>query len=144
MSTTGFTATGSLSAALTIVAWVQRHGRQPTTLECKPSNGLMSFMTYYRRLPGSTFSAIISAAFDLTSNMQTSAMVSHTIRMRTCLGHGCEQQFPFQGAHIGFCPRCRQKRAGVEDEWYETNTVSMKKLRSFGIDLESMSDLMAT
>lgn len=142
MGTTGFTATGSLSAALTIVAWVHTHGRHPTTLECKPSNGLMSFMTYYRRLPGSTFSAIISAAFELTSGTYASHTVSHTMRMRSCLGHGCEQRFPFQGAHIGFCPRCREKRTGVEDEWYEANTVSLKKLRMLGLDLGTVSDVM--
>ena len=143
MATTGFQPTGSLSAALTIVHWVQKHGRPPTTMECKPSNGLMSFMTYYRRLPGSSFSAIVSAAFDLVSTAYTGVSTASAIRMRTCLGHGCEQRFPYQGAHIGFCATCRRRRSGAEEEWYEASMVPPSQVRRMGVAEDMISELMA-
>lgn len=140
MANPGFQPTGALSAALTIVHWVVQHnGKHPTTMDCKPSNGLMSFMTYYRRLPGSSFSAIISAAFDLASGI--SYHVSAT-KFRSCLAHGCERRFPYEGAHIGFCPQCRRRRWNVEDSWCDELTITGSKLRQLGMERVSVSELM--
>ena len=140
MGTPGFQPTGAFSAALTIALWVKNHdGKHPTTLDCKPSNGLLSFMTYYRRLPGSSFSAIISAALAMVSAMPTSTT---SLRMRHCLGPNCEASFPYEGSHIALCPRCRKHRAHAEDTPYETPWVTVHQLQRFGFSCLDDGDLI--
>ncbi len=147
MATTGFPATGTYSAAITLVRWIQDHGREPRPLECCTSNGLMSHRTYYRRIPGSSFSAIVSMAFALVSGMPvpcglSAVSATSSVKMRTCLGHGCERQFPYQGPQIGFCPKCRRKRSGLEAEWWEEATVTRIQLRKLGLEREPETELM--
>ena len=142
----GFPAVGMFSAALTLVHWIQKHGREPRPLECTPKNGLMSHVTYYRHLPGSSFSAIISAAFCLVSGLPlpllSSASSAASVKMRTCLGHGCEKRFPFEGPHIGFCPKCRKRRLHTEDDWTDGAIISSRELRRLGMEQSTLSEMM--
>ena len=145
MATPGFKPTSPFSAALTLVQWTQTHGREPGWEDCKPPKpGLLSIMTYYRHLPGSTFSAVVSAAFDLVSSFGSyhGAGAGTGTKMRTCLGHGCGARFPFQGAHIGFCSACRKKRTQIQDEWYEEQGLDGPRVRQLGIERIPLSDLM--
>jgi hypothetical protein len=145
MATTGFPATGTISAALTLVQWIHHHGREPRPLECCVSNGLMSHRTYYLRIPGSNFSAIISTARELVSHILTFpsngvcqyGLVS-SVKMRLCLGHNCNTQFPYEGAHIGFCPKCRRKRSAIQNEYYEDGAIPGISLRRLGLDWDDI------
>lgn len=143
MATPGFKPTSPLSAALTLVQWTATHGREPSWEDCKPPKpGLLSIMTYHRHLPGSTFSAVVSAAFELVSSMGTYFLAPAVPKMRTCLGHGCGTRFLFQGPHIGFCHTCRQKRRHLQEEWYDEQFVSGVQVRQLGIERIPLSDLM--
>ena len=87
-----------LSAACMIVSWINAHGTEPRKCDCHPTNGLLFWRTYLKKLPGDTFSAVVSYARDLVSNAPPP-------RMQCCLGPDCHARFMYNGYH--FCPSCR-------------------------------------
>lgn len=107
----GFPAVSPLSAAYVMVRWIAREGREPRKGECSPKNGLLSYMTFYRVLPGEGFSAIVSHALELVPlSSLLSAASAAPVRLRNCLAPGCEARFPFEGPHTAFCQACRKRR----------------------------------
>ena len=98
-------ATGQVSAALSIWAWILDHGRPPKVNECRNKNGLYGYDLYYRVFATSNFSSIIPLV---------SAICGSSVKMRTCLGwthrgEDCPNTFPDQGAHVRLCDVCRRQ-----------------------------------
>lgn len=101
------------SAAVTIWGWIQEHGRAPNANECRTSNGLHWFQTYYKVFGMSNFSAQI---IPLVSSLMSS------MRMRRCLGYkadgtDCETMIPDEGRHIRHCGPCRTKQESMRFEY---------------------------
>lgn len=123
-------ATGQLSAALTIWAWILEHGRPPKVNECRNKNGLFGYDLYYRVFATSHFSAIIPLV---------SALCGAPIKMRQCLGwtakgQDCPNTFPDQGAHVRFCESCRRHGSSPTHGSIPA-TVERMNRRAFGMGI---------
>ena len=117
----GFPPISPLSAAHVLVSWADVHGRFPMATECRAVQGLPHWNVFYRTFHCSTFSGILSMAQHLVQT--TTSAVS--VKMRTCLGPGCEATFKDEGAHVRMCTQCR-RQAGTDD----MSMVGRSELRS--------------
>lgn len=133
-----------LSAAFLLTSWIAAHGCEPRKSDCSPDNGLLYWRTFLKKLPGDSFSAVISYARDLVSSAPKP-------RMQHCLGSDCVAVFCFNGYH--FCPACRADlghddmdgvngngrylRAHDRDaaeRGLDLTTMTVRELREYGMD----------
>ena len=130
----GFAPISPLSAAYTLVSWADDHGRFPRATECRPAQGLHHWNVYYRTFCCSTFSSVVSCALDIVSAMCSAP----SVKMRQCLGVGCDARFVDQGPSIRLCQRCRKKR-GVED----SPSIGYDDLRRWGVSVHEWREDVA-
>lgn len=139
--------TTPLSAALTLVSWIQTNKRFPSPRECRASTVGIHWTTLYNVLPGSSFSAMVSAALDIAGMCLTGKEEPFLspeipqVKIRRCLGAHCDATFPDQGAHVRFCERCRKR---ISDSVVEEPDplVTRADMRRFGIGMADWDDIM--
>ena len=102
----GFPPITPLSAAFTIVQWKQEHARPPQCKDCVGSGGLYWWNTYYKTFVCSTWSAVLSIAFDLISGQ---AVLQRS--MKRCLNYPeCQEWLPHENHSIRICQRCKRAK----------------------------------
>lgn len=125
-----------MSAALTLVAWTQTHGRAPRCTECVGQEGLHWYPTYYDAFALSSWSAILDEARALTSGLGVSLVVTMTPTLKRCLNAPeCPSLIPDEGPAIRLCASCHHesRRVGV----FVEPLVSRQRWRRWGFhDIE--------
>lgn len=147
----GFSGITAYSAAAMLMEWTEAHGRPPQCQECRPRNGLMFWHTYFKIFDcrSSGFSAVLEYASAVYNGANLTELHLHrrpitevasaaasAVKMRTCLGLGCDASFPEEGKHVRFCTICRKRKIFTDahghsaDPWLEPalTRVQLKRL----------------
>ena len=115
MPATGVPPISPYSAALTIVQWIQQHGREPHKYECRPANGLLSYMTYYRHFHGAGFSAIVSHAIDVVATYQPPFPPQNNTPRTAVRCLCCDTFFASDSRAVRICRSCKQRQRYNEE-----------------------------
>ena len=139
MPVTRRTPLSPLSAALTMVAWVQTHGRPPRCTECVGQEGLHWYATYYDAFALSSWSAILDEASALTQGWCLSGLRVSATALKRCLNAPqCSNLIPDEGPGIRFCRACQQ--AMRQEVAFIEPLVSPQRWRRWGVhDIEGDS-----
>ena len=151
MAHRGNPATSPLSAALTLVGWMEAEGRWPMFRDCHNARGLKSPHFYYRVFDVSCLSQAVRRALDLASGIAYGGVsfcettVTKRPREKACLGE-CGRTILDEGAHIRFCQHCRdlwkQRQEDNGPDYLPDPAFTHTSLKKIGVHVGGWEDLI--
>ena len=136
MGKRGFAPMSPISVAISLVSWIDTHGRRPNSRDCCSAKELPHHQTFYRLFGSAgSFGLMIAEAERIGRYLNTTLALSNgvqknavcvlsttmttasSVKIRTCLGRNgrgrdCGVRFPDEGPHIRLCRTCRTRLFG--------------------------------